>query len=249
MKRYLLTISFDGTAYHGWQVQPNGITVQQVMNESLMKLLGIPTAVTGCSRTDTGVHAREFACHIDCENNIPAEAFLRGLNSILPPDISVLGCRAVAPDFHARYNALGKRYVYGMYTGPKNPFDERYYLHLDSMPDLMKMNDFAEKVIGTHDFCGFSSSGRSVEDTVRTISECTVTSKANKILFTVSGNGFLYNMVRILAGTALFAGYGKLSPDVAEQVFAKKDRSLAGDTLPPHGLFLEKVFYDEVDYA
>lgn len=249
MKRYLLTISFDGTAYHGWQVQPNGITVQQVMNESLLKLLGVPTAVTGCSRTDTGVHARQFACHIDCEDGVPKEAFLKGLNSILPPDISVIGCRTVAPDFHARYNALGKRYVYGMYLGLKNPFDERYFLHLDSMPDIEKMSAFAKTVIGTHDFYGFSSSGRSVKDTVRTISDCKVTNEANKILFTVSGNGFLYNMVRILAGTALFAGYGKLPVDIANQVFLKKDRSLAGDTLPPHGLFLEKVFYDEVNYA
>lgn len=243
MKRYLLFISFDGTAYHGWQVQPNGITVQQVLNESLRKLLGAPTDVTGCSRTDTGVHARQFACHIDCEDNIPEEAFLKGLNSILPSDIAVTGCREVPSDFHARYNARGKTYVYGMYTGDKNPFDGRYFLHIESMPDIRKMDAFAKTVVGTHDFCGFSSSGRSVSDTVRTVSECGVTRENNKLFFRITGNGFLYNMVRILAGTALFVGYGKLPEDTAEKVFLTKDRTLAGDTLPPHGLFLEKVLY------
>ena len=243
MKRYLINISFDGTAYHGWQVQPNGITVQQVLNESLYKLLGVQTSVTGCSRTDTGVHAWQFACHIDCEDNIPKEAFLKGLNSILPQDIAVIGCREVPSDFHARYNAKGKTYVYGMYTGDKNPFDGRYFLHIESMPDTEKMNAFAKTLIGTHDFCGFSASGRSVKDTERTISECAVTTEGNKLFFRIRGNGFLYNMVRILAGTALFVGYGKLPVDIAEQVFLSKDRSLAGDTLPPCGLFLEEVLY------
>ncbi|MBO4432423.1 MAG: tRNA pseudouridine(38-40) synthase TruA [Clostridia bacterium] len=243
MKRYLLNISFDGTAYHGWQVQPNGITVQQVLNESLYKLLGVQTAVTGCSRTDTGVHARQFACHIDCEDNIPKEAFLKGLNAILPSDIAVIDCRTVPSDFHARYNAKGKTYVYGMYTGDKNPFDERYFLHIDSMPDIDMMNAFAKTLTGTHDFCGFSASGRSVSDTERTISECVVNREGNKLYFRITGNGFLYNMVRILAGTALFVGYRKLPVDIAEQVFLTKDRSLGGDTLPPHGLFLDEVLY------
>ena len=243
MKRYLLNISFDGTKYHGWQVQPNGITVQKVMNDSLYELLGVKTSVTGCSRTDTGVHAREFMCHIDCADNIPEDAFLRGLNSILPEDIAVNDCKEVEPDFHARYNAKGKRYVYGMYTGNKNVFDGRYFLHIDTLPDFQKMNEFAKSVIGTHDFAGFSSSGRSVKDTVRTVSDCYVKSEQNKIYFTVIADGFLYNMVRILAGTALSVGLGRLPADIANKVFKYKDRSLAGDTLAPNGLFLDKVFY------
>lgn len=243
MKRCLLTISFDGTAYHGWQVQPNGITVQKVMNDCLYKLLGATTDVTGCSRTDTGVHAREFVCHIDCDDAIPKEAFIKGLNSILPLDIAVIGCKEVAPDFHARYDALGKQYIYGMYTGAKNPFDERYFLHIDTVPDLVKMNAFAKSVIGEHDFAGFSSSGRSVTDTVRKITACEVIGADNKIYFKVSANGFLYNMVRILAGTALAVGYGRLPENIAKEVFLSKDRAMAGDTLPPNGLFLDKVFY------
>ncbi len=243
MKRILLKISFDGTNYHGWQVQANAVTVQGVLNRALAELLGVPTGVTGCSRTDAGVHAREFACHLDCADNIPPEAFLRGLNSILPDDIAVTYCQEVENDFHARYSASGKKYVYGMYTGVKNPFSERYFLHLESVPDIALMNDFAKKIVGEHDFYGFSSSGRTVEDTVRIISDCSVKSKDDKIYFSVTGNGFLYNMVRILAGTALSVGYGKLKSDVADSVFLKRDRALAGDTLPPNGLFLEKVLY------
>lgn len=243
MKRILLTISFDGTAYHGWQFQSNAVTVQSIMNEALYELLGVQTDVTGCSRTDAGVHAREFACHLDCADNIPCDAFLKGLNSVLPDDIAVIDCRRVPDGFHARYDAKGKRYVYGMYTGVKNPFSERYFLHLEKKPDIALMNDFSKTVVGEHDFYGFSASGRSVQDTVRTVSECVVTDDGDKIYFLVTANGFLYNMVRILAGTALAVGYGKLTADVADRVFCQRDRSLAGDTLPSNGLFLEKVFY------
>ncbi len=243
MKRVLLTIAFDGTNYHGWQFQPNALTIQQVLSESLKKLLGTPCAVTGCSRTDAGVHAREFACHLDCSDNIPENAFLKGLNSILPDDIAIMSCREVNSDFHARYSAKGKEYVYGMYLGAKNPFDERYFLHLDVEPDIKLMNDFTKTVIGTHDFLGFSSSGRTVQNTVRTVKECIVKKEDNKIFFEVIADGFLYNMVRIMAGTALAVGYGKCDCFVAERIFLSKDRSLGGDTLPPHGLFLESVIY------
>ena len=131
MKRMLLTISYDGTAYHGWQVQPNGITVQETLQNALCKLMGVRPSITGCSRTDAGVHAREFVCHIDCDDKFPENAFLKGLNSLLPNDIAVIGCREVNKDFHARYNAKGKTYIYSMYTGVINPFDERYNLHIE----------------------------------------------------------------------------------------------------------------------
>ncbi|MBO4694205.1 MAG: tRNA pseudouridine(38-40) synthase TruA [Clostridia bacterium] len=243
MKRVLLCLAFDGTNYHGWQFQPNAVTVQSILNESLEKLLGVPTNITGCSRTDAGVHAKQFFCHIDCADNIPREAFLKGLNSILPNDIAVIDYREVDKNFHARYSAKGKRYVYGMYYGDKEPFDERYYYRIDSIPDIRSMNEFAATLIGEHDFQGFSSSGRSVENTIRNVNECVVTHAGNKVYFSISANGFLYNMVRILAGTALAVGLGKLPSRIANSVFNDKNRSLAGDTLPPHGLFLEEVFY------
>ena len=179
MKRMLLTISYDGTAYHGWQVQPNGITVQQVLQDALEKLLGKRVAVTGCSRTDAGVHAKMFCCHIDCEDKFPDNAFLRGLNSLLPNDIAVIDCCEVNSDFHARYNAKGKKYIYSFYTGTLNPFDSRYMLHLENEPDIDLMNNFCKGIIGTHDFEGFSSAKRTVDDTVRTIDECCLKKDGN----------------------------------------------------------------------
>lgn len=239
----LLTISYDGTAYHGWQVQPNAVTVQEVLQNSLKKLMGTSVAVTGCSRTDAGVHAKEFVCHINCDDVFPENAFLKGLNSLLPNDIAVIGCRQVAPDFHARYNSKGKKYVYSMYTGVLNPFNSRYMLHLDVMPDIDLMNEFCKGILGTHDFEGFSSAKRTVTDTVRTVYECYVQQNSDCIDFVIRGNGFLYNMVRILAGTALAVGYKRLNADCYTRVFETKNRAFAGDTLPPHALKLEKVYY------
>ncbi len=243
MKRILLTISYDGTDYHGWQVQPNGITVQETMQNGLQKILGTRPMITGCSRTDAGVHAEQFCFHFECDDCFPENAFLKGLNSLLPDDISVVDCKEVPNDFHARYNAKGKTYVYGMYTGIKSPFLSRYYLHLDKKPDIALMNEFCKTVIGEHDFAGFSSSGRTVEDTVRTITECSVSEENGKILFSVTADGFLYNMVRILAGTALAVGYGRLNVLCANEIFETNNRSLGGDTLPPCGLILKKVYY------
>ncbi len=243
MKRMLLTISYDGTDYHGWQVQPNGITVQQTFQEALKKLLGTHASVTGCSRTDAGVHAKQFCCHIDCDDHFPDNAFLKGLNSLLPNDISVLNCKEVPLDFHARYNSKGKKYVYCMYTGAENPFDSRYKLHLEKMPNIVLMNKFCQGIIGTHDFAPFSSSKRTVEDTVRTVSDCKVTQNGNYIDFKVSADGFLYNMVRILAGTALAVGQQRLSYDCYNKIFLSNQRADAGETLPPHGLFLDEVYY------
>jgi len=243
MKRMLLTISYDGTAYHGWQVQPNGITVQQTLQDALEKLLGERVSVTGCSRTDAGVHAREFACHIDCDDCFPESAFLKGLNSLLPNDISVIDCCEKTIDFHARYNAKGKRYIYSMYYGVLNPFDSRYKLHLEKKPNIVLMNDFCKGIIGTHDFAPFSSSKRTVEDTVRTVYDCCVKSNGNYIDLEITGNGFLYNMVRIIAGTALSVGYGRLSPDCYLNIFKSGNRSECGETLPSHALFLDKVYY------
>lgn len=243
MKRMLLTISYDGTNYHGWQVQQNGITVQQTLQDALEKLLGKRVPLTGCSRTDAGVHAREFCCHIDCEDHFPENAFLKGLNSLLPTDISVTNCRQVQSDFHARYNAKGKKYVYQMYVGTPNPFDSRYMLHLDNVPNIDLMNKFCNGVVGTHDFAPFSSSKRTVEDTVRTVFSCFVKKDGNFITFEIEGDGFLYNMVRILAGTALSVGQNRLNYDCYDEIFTKNDRSKAGETLPSFALFLEKVFY------
>lgn len=238
-----MKIAYDGTAYHGWQVQPNAITIQETLQEGIKKILQKDIGVTGCSRTDAGVHAKEFYCHLDCDDNIPKEAFLRGLNSVLPNDISVMDAKVVPSDFHARYSAKGKNYIYNFYYGVTNPFLDRYALRLDRKIDLNVTNEFCKSLIGKYDFYGFSSSGRSVEDTVRTVTDCKIYLKDDFVRFDISANGFLYNMVRIIVGTALGVSYGRLEADVAKKVFETKDRSLAGQTVPPNGLFLNKVFY------
>ncbi len=243
MKRMLIKISYDGTDYHGWQLQPNAVTVQETVENALEKLMGAKVRVAGCSRTDAGVHANEFCFHLDCEEKFPENAFLFGLNSLLPSDIRVIACSCQKNDFHARYNAKGKRYIYRMYLGKENPFLSRYSLFLQKAPNIRLMNKFCKRIVGKHDFAGFASSGRTVEDTVRTVKKCSVFKKRNELYFVIEADGFLYNMVRILAGTALFVGYKKLKFTVADDVFASCDRSLAGDTLAPHGLILDEVFY------
>jgi len=244
LKRVLLTIAYDGTAYHGWQVQPNGITVQEILQDSLEKILGERPCVTGCSRTDAGVHAKEFCLHLDCDEKIPEAAFLRGLNSVLPNDISVKKCQEVESDFHARYNAKGKTYVYTIYNGKiKDPFLSRYAWHIERSLNIDRMNLFCKKIIGKHDFYAFSSSGRTVTDTVRTVSECFVEKHGDVISLHITADGFLYNMVRIITGTAVEVSDGKIDPEKIGEILISKRRELAGITAPPMGLRLEKVLY------
>ena len=244
MKKMLLKIAYDGTDYHGWQVQPNGITVQEALQDVIEKLIGERPDVTGCSRTDAGVHAKEFYCHFCCDDKYPDVTFVKGLNSVLPRDIFALECKAVPDDFHARYSAKGKRYVYKIKQTNPNPFDSRYSWYVSRKLNAELMNEFCKRIVGTHDFYGFSSSGRTVEDTVRTVSECNCKYTDNgDIIFTVEANGFLYNMVRILVGTAVGVSDGKIQLEDIDSIFANKDRSLAGVTAPPEGLFLDKVFY------
>ena len=244
MKRILLTISYDGTAYHGWQVQPNGITVQETVQNALCKLLGVRPALTGCSRTDAGVHAREFCCHLDCEEKFPESAFLRGLDAFLPPDISVKAAREVPPDFHARYNARGKTYAYYILNSEcRDPFLSRYAWRIERGLDLERINAFCGEIVGTHDFFTFSSSGRTVEDTVRTVKECYALREGDKVILKITADGFLYNMVRIIVGTAVAVSDGKIEPEFTKEILTSKNRALAGQTAPPQGLFLEKVWY------
>lgn len=244
MKRILLTLSFDGTDYHGWQVQPNGITVQEVLCSSLKSLLGVETSVSGCSRTDAGVHANEFCCHLDCADNIPNNAFLKGLNSILPNDIVIKDVKTVPNGFHARYSSKGKEYVYRTINqNNANPFYLRYALPLRREVDLDKANVFCKSIVGKHDFIAFSASGRTVEDTVRTVYTCEMKKEGDFTNLYISADGFLYNMVRIIVGTALDVSEGRLSENCANEIFLHNKRDLAGKTAPAKGLFLNKVFY------
>ncbi len=244
MKRMLLTISYDGTDFHGWQVQPNGITVQETLQNSLEDMLGVRPDVTGCSRTDAGVHAKMFCCHFDCDGRVPTRAFVKGLNSLLPKSIAVLSCKEVDRDFHARYSSKGKTYVYKILNScVPDPFIMRYVWQIGRGLDLDKINSFCREIIGTHDFSGFSSSGRSVTDTVRTVQNCSCVRDGDMLLFEITADGFLYNMVRIIVGTAVGVSDGKINISDINRIFNSGDRSLAGITAPPQGLFLYKVLY------
>ncbi len=244
MERFLLKISYDGTNYHGWQVQPNGITVQQVMCDAFKKMCSQKISVTGCSRTDAGVHANEFFCHFDTVTPLEVQAYINGLNAVLPKDIRVLGCIKVDGEFHARYSAKGKNYIYKFFDGKiQSPFLRNYALHVPHKINVEKVAEFCKIIVGTHDFAGFSSIKRSVTDTVRTVSDCHVWREGDTVILSITADGFLYNMVRIIAGTALEISREKIKIGDISDILSSLERSNAGPTLPPHGLYLNKVIY------
>lgn len=245
MRNIALKIAFDGSAYHGWQVQPNAVTVQQVLQDALETVLPERPPVTGCSRTDAGVHAREFYCNFRTQSGIPCENLRRALGALLPRDISVLGCREAAPGFHARYNAKGKEYLYYIDNGAvRDPFRTRYALYVPTALHCSHMRRAAAFLSGRHDFAAFCAAGSSVRGTVRTVATSEVRRHGDLIVFRVIADGFLYNMVRIMAGTLLEAGRGKLAPEAVPGILRSGRREEAGPTVPPQGLFLNRVFYD-----
>lgn len=245
MQRLLLTLRYDGTAYHGWQVQPNGVTVQQVLQDAIEAVTGVRSGVIGCSRTDAGVHADGFCCTFDTESALRGDRMIGALNANLPDDIAVYRCIETAADFHPRYQSLGKQYVYRIWNAPyRNPFWEHHAVHHRHPLDEKAMDEWAQLFVGTHDFAAFCAAGSSVVDTVRTVAECHVERDGDMIVFSVRADGFLYNMVRIMVGTLLDIAFGKRTPDDVRRAIACKDRTLAGATAPAKGLCLQQVFYD-----
>ena len=250
MGRKLLEIAYLGTAYCGWQVQPNGITVQEILQTSLCKILKHKPDVTGCSRTDSSVHAKSFFCHFDTDSKIPNDGLILGLNSILPDDISAINCYDVTDDFHARYSATGKLYRYSILCSKiKDPFLSGRSLLIKRPINLERANEYCNLLLGEHNFEGFSSINRTVKDTIRTVYECYVKFENNNFDFYVKADGFLYNMVRIMVGTLLEYSYGKISYNDIVKAFETGERALLGPTAPPQGLYLEKVFYDNNDFV
>lgn len=245
IRRVLLDISYDGTGYSGWQRQENAISVQQRLEEALQKALGVKTAVTGASRTDAGVHALHQAAHFDTDSTIPDGKFPFVLNNLLPYDIRVTGARPVPPDFHARFSCRGKTYTYRMHNAPHASALYRHFTaHVPVRLNEALMDQAAKLILGTHDFAAFAAAGGSAKTTVRTIAEACVIRRGDEVVFTVSGNAFLYNMVRILAGTLIEIGQGSLQPKVLAQAIETGDRLLLGPTAPAHGLELTRVVYD-----
>lgn len=244
MGRRLLKIAYLGTNYCGWQVQPNGVSVQATLQKALNEVLGHKSGVTGCSRTDSGVHAIEFYCHFDTESKIPGRGIVMALNTLLPKDISALECIDVEDNFHARYNAKGKTYKYEIYFSQiSDPFLEDRALRIKAEPDFNAAKEFCSLLIGKHNFASFSSVHRTVSDTVRTVSQCNIEKAENRWTFTVTADGFLYNMVRIMVGSMLYYAQGKITKEDVLSSFENENRSLLGNTVKPHGLYLNKVYY------
>lgn len=246
MARIRLTVEYDGTNYSGWQRQENAISVQQRLEEALHKLLRADIRVTGASRTDAGVHALGQTVHFDTDSRIPPEKYAFALNTMLPDDIRVRASVAAAPDFHARFDAKGKIYRYLIYNSPHASALLRHsHAHVMYPLDVSLMDREVQSIVGTHDFKAFAASGSVAKDTVRTIYDCRVVRAGDEVMLLVRGSGFLYNMVRILAGTAIQVGSGKLEPGAIERALEGKSRLSLGVTAPPHGLTLMRVFYED----
>lgn len=246
MNHWLLTLQYDGSRYHGWQVQPNGVTVQQVLQDAVERMTGVRSGITGCSRTDAGVHAEMFCCTLKTDSRIPSEKVPAALNAYLPRDIAVVDCRPVAPDFHPRYDARGKRYVYRIWNRPaRNPFWEGRAYHFGRRLNDAAMNAAAVGFVGQHDFAAFCAAGSTVEDTVRRVRACSVTRRGDLVEIRVEADGFLYNMVRIIVGTLLDMESGRFPWNAIPTILASRDRARAGTTAPACGLYLEQVFYDD----
>lgn len=238
-------VQYDGTSYCGWQIQPNGTTVQQEIETALFKLTGRKISVTGSGRTDAGVHAAGQVASFKTEDSpLPAEKFAPALNAYLPADIRLIKSEEAAGDFNARFSAKKKTYVYRVYESPVTlPLKERYAVRVNAL-DIKAMKRAAEFIVGTHDFKCFLAANSSVKDTVRTIYSLNVERSGGEINFTVCGNGFLYNMVRIIAGTLVAAGEGKITDKDVEEIIASGERGAAGRTMPAKGLTLLSVEYD-----
>lgn len=244
MRNIILKLEYDGTNYSGWQRQNNAVTVQELLEKSLYELLGKETKVTGCSRTDAGVHALGFVCNFYTDSKIPADKFPYALNRILPDDIVVLEGREGEEGFHARYHALGKKYRYRIYNHIfPSAVHRNYTWHNPYDLDVQKMKRAANYFIGQHDFSAFMASGSSVKDTVRNVTLLTVEKQGVELIIEIAANGFLYNMVRIIAGTLVEVGKGKIAAELIPEIIQSKERKKAAATAPPQGLYLVEVYY------
>jgi tRNA pseudouridine38-40 synthase len=249
VKRILLTLEYDGTNYAGWQRQYNGLAVQQVLEEALSTACREKITVTGASRTDAGVHALGQAVHFDTSCSIPPEKFPFVLNTMLPPDIRVHTGREVPADFHARFMTAGKRYTYRIINSRHGSAIRRNdHVHVPVPLDEAAMARAAETLLGEHDFAAFQASGGTAKTTVRTIRKVSLHRMGDEIVLTIEGNAFLYNMVRIIAGTLIEIGQHKRGEDAFTEAFQTMNRLSLGVTAPPHGLELTEVFYPEAAF-
>ncbi|AJA49697.1 tRNA pseudouridine synthase A [Clostridium pasteurianum DSM 525 = ATCC 6013] len=244
MKNVKLIIEYDGTNYSGWQIQKNVITVEQVIEKSLNDITGENIKIIGSSRTDAGVHAKGFVGNFFTESKIPCDRFRNILNGKLPKDIVILNSEEVQLSFNSRFDSRGKTYSYTILSTPQRPAIGRNYVyHFRKNLDLGLILEASKEFIGTHDFAAFKSSGGNTKTTVRTISNLEIIKRDDYIIFTITGDGFLYNMVRIIIGTLIEVGLEKISPKNIKTILLSRNRNMAGPCVPPGGLCLEKVYY------
>lgn len=253
--KILLKIRYMGTNYCGYQVQPNAVSIQQKLNEATAAVFGFDCDIVGCSRTDSGVHAKEFCATVtkkgteELQTNIPVERIPLAISAHLPEDISVFDAIWVPESFHARYDVKEKEYLYRIYNSPvRDPFEEGRSCRLPvriTDDGFLKMQKAAERFCGKHDFAAYMAQGSKVASTVRTVTRATVERDGDLILFRVAADGFLYHMVRILAGTLVEVAEGKIPVEEIDAITASRDRSRAGLTMPACGLYLNRVVYRE----
>ena len=246
MKRILLTVEYDGTAYAGWQRQINGLAVQQVLEEALSSACGHQVSVTGASRTDAGVHALDQKVHFDTDCSIPPDKYPFVLNTLLPPDIRVLDGREVPSDFHARFLTSGKTYTYRIWNARHGSAMRRNtHWHIPVPLSEAPVREAIISLPGKHDFAAFQAAGGTAKTTVRTLRSVDLEVRNHEWILTVSGDAFLYNMVRIITGTVAEIGLSKRNPDAFVKAFETLDRLALGMTAPAHGLELTQVSYPD----
>lgn len=239
-----LTVAYDGSGYHGFQRQLNSLTVQQVLEEKLSSLMGEPVTVAGAARTDAGVHAYGQVITIRTNGAIPTDRIPAAARGLLPKDIAVLDATEMPDDFHARFSACGKLYVYRILNcASPDPILRSYVWQLDRPLDVETMNQALGLLVGEHDFGAFQSAGSSAKNPVRTLYSAKCIRQYERLEFQVHGNGFLYHMVRNVVGTVVNVGTGKNSLEDFLEIFSSRDRKLAGATAPATGLYLQEVFY------
>lgn len=244
MKRYLLTIEYDGTNFSGWQKQNGKRTIQDEIEKVLENLSGHTVKLEGSGRTDAKVHALNQTAHVDLEINIPVCKLPNVLNNLLPNDICVKKVKIVRNDFHARYDIKQKTYLYKIYTGKtRSVLKENYYCYIKYNLDFSLMQECAKLLLGEHDFSAFCSSKTNSENHVRTIYDILIKKKNKEIYFEVTGSGFLYNMVRIIVGTVIDVGRGFLNLEMVKKALETGDRTLTGKTLIANGLYLKQTKY------
>lgn len=245
MKRVKLVVAYDGTNYHGWQVQDNGITIEEVLNRTISELVQEDIKVIGASRTDAGVHACGNVAVFDTESRIPGDKFSFALNQRLPEDIRIQESCEVDADFHPRYADTVKTYEYNILNRRFELPSKRLYAAFCYYPmNIERMNQAAAYLVGEHDFKSFCSAGAQVQTTVRTIYAVNVTKEDDMVHIRITGNGFLYNMVRIIAGTLMQVGTGLMEPEQVKEILEARDRSKAGPTAVAKGLTLVKIRYE-----